>query len=144
MQKFQNEPDATVEKLKEKQLEGSKPKYMSESNQYNIFLKGKTEQPRLSILDNYKQIMRIMTASYIRSADEEKKFRDRKHNNEDDKNLDFDDDPEYASYKEEKQNTQKMSRVLKSIQENGIPKKRRMMSATSLGPRSTQASHRTT
>jgi hypothetical protein len=85
-----------------------------------------------------------MTASYIRSADEEKKFRDRKHNNEDDKNLDFDDDPEYASYKEEKQNTQKMSRVLKSIQENGIPKKRRMMSATSLGPRSTQASHRTT
>ena len=52
---------------------------MLENNKFSNFLQEKAEQPRLSILDNYKQIMRIMTASYIRSADEEKKFRDRKH-----------------------------------------------------------------
>ena len=51
--------------------------------------------------------MRIMTASYMRSEDEEKKFRDRRGTDTqgEKKVIDFDADPEYASYKEEKQNT---------------------------------------
>ena len=79
---------------------------MHENNKYNSFLKGKKEQPRLSILDNYKQIMRIMTASYVRSFDEEKKFRDRRGTDDgENQAIDFDADPEYASFREEKQNT---------------------------------------
>lgn len=92
---------------------------MTENNSYGVFLQEKKERPRLSILDNYKQIMRIMTTSYIKSQDEEKKFRDRKvlekpvHGQE---AANFEeDDPEYASYKEEKNNTQKMSVILKSV-----------------------------
>lgn len=72
-----------------------------------------------------------MTASYIRSFDEEKKFRDRRGTNNQGESvaIDFDADPEYASYKDEKQNIQKMSSVLKQIQETGVPKKKRLMSA---------------
>lgn len=63
-------------------------------------------------MDNYKQIMRIMTTSYIRSDVAEKKFRDRRGENA---SGDIDADPEYAAFKEEKSNTQKMSQILKSV-----------------------------
>ncbi len=44
--------------------------------------------------------------------------------------MDFEkDDPEYATYKEEKQNTQKMSSILKSVQESTVPKRREITSA---------------
>ncbi len=42
-----------------------------------MFLNDPEELPRLSILDNYKQIMRIMTTQYLKSGEEEKKFRNR-------------------------------------------------------------------
>ncbi len=58
------------------------------------------ELPRLSILENYKQISRIMTASYIKAEDQEKRFRDRRQVK--DSEIDFDKDPEYAAFMEEK------------------------------------------
>lgn len=81
---------------------------------------GRDELPRLSILDNYKQIMRIMTNSYIKSFDAERKFK-----NCDPKSAAK--DPEYAKYKEEEQNTMKMSTILKSL--NSPKKKRKTIQA---------------
>jgi hypothetical protein len=44
-----------------------------------------------------------MTSSYIKSFDEEKKFRDRVRDTEkQDEVIDFETDPEYAAFKEEK------------------------------------------
>jgi len=73
--------------------------------------------PRLSILDNYKQITRIMTTQYIKSGDEEKKFRNRSS-----VEVDVDKDPDYARYQEERTNTMKMSTILKTL---NSPKKKR-------------------
>lgn len=95
-------------------------KYQVEQNNYKTFLSDREELPRLSILDNYKQIMRIMTNSYIKSADAERKFK-----NVDPKSAAK--DPEFAKYKEEEQNTMKMSTILKSL--NSPKKKRKTIAA---------------
>jgi hypothetical protein len=86
-----------------------------------------------------------MTASYMRAADEERKFRDRRVMEQQQAQegnpvkAEDEDDPEYASYKEEKRNTQKMSQVLKSIQDSRVPpKKKRLASAQ---PYSQSAKH---
>jgi hypothetical protein len=45
-------------------------KYLADSNDFKSFLKDEQKElPRLSILENYKQITRIMTASYIKAED---------------------------------------------------------------------------
>jgi hypothetical protein len=71
--------------------------------------------PRLSILDNYRQISRIMTNSYIKSFDLDRRFK-----NSDPKSAAK--DPEYSKYSEELQNTMKMSTILKQL---NSPKKKR-------------------
>jgi hypothetical protein len=56
-----------------------------------------------------------MTNSYVRSFEEEKKFRNRDV-------KDVEKDPEFAKYREERTNTLKMSTILKSL---NSPKKKR-------------------
>jgi hypothetical protein len=41
-------------------------KFQSDNNDYSLFLDDPEELPRLSILDNYKQISRIMTQQYMK------------------------------------------------------------------------------
>jgi hypothetical protein len=61
--------------------------------------------------------MRIMTSQYIKSGDEEKKFRNRSS-----VDVEVNKDPEYARYQEERTNTLKMSTILKTL---NSPKKKR-------------------
>jgi hypothetical protein len=77
-------------------------------NKYANFLNDKTELPRLSILDNYKQIMRIMTTSYIKGNEYQQKFGNRLK-------KDIENDEEYLKFKEEEVNTKKMSTILKGL-----------------------------
>jgi hypothetical protein len=98
---------------------------MREVHEYKTFLSDQEEMPRLSILDNYKQIMRIMTNSYVKSFEEEKKFRNRDA-------KDIEKDPEYARYKEEKTNTLKMSTILKSL--NASKRKRKVLNQVNERP----------
>lgn len=49
-------------------------------NDYKLFLNDVEELPRLSILDNYKQIMRIMNKQYVSSDADEKKYGNRSSN----------------------------------------------------------------
>ena len=94
--------------------------HATDVNRYKTFLNEREELPRLSILDNYKQIMRIMTSSYVKSFDLERKFK-----NVDPKSVSK--DPEFAKYKEEELNTLKMSTILKSL--NSPKKKRKTIQA---------------
>ena len=71
--------------------------------------------PRLSILNNYKRIKQIMNTNYVNGFAIEQKYRNRTK-------QDSDQDPEWAKYKEEKQNSQKMSTILRSL---GATKKKR-------------------
>ena len=48
--------------------------FMGEKNEFKNFLQERTDLPRLSILDNYKQIKRIMTSSYLKSFENDKKY----------------------------------------------------------------------
>ena len=50
-------------------LRQTNAKYENNSNGYSTFLNEKAELPRLSILDNYKQIMRIMTTTRLRGEE---------------------------------------------------------------------------
>lgn len=77
----------------------------------------KGELPRLSILDNYKQIMRIMTNSYIKGNEYQQKFGNRLQ-------KDIENDDEYLKYKEEETNIKKMSTILKSLNHPVIKKNR--------------------
>jgi len=60
----------------------------------------------------------MMTESYVKSFEEEKKFRGRAA-------KDVEKDPEYARYQEEKINTMKMSTILKSL--NSSKQKRKAL-----------------
>ena len=75
-------------------------KFQTEINNYQLFLKDPEELPRLSILDNYRQIMRIMTDQYIKSEEDEKKYRNRSETE-----ATTERDPEYARYQEQRTNT---------------------------------------
>ena len=91
-------------------------KFTNEINDYKIFLHDPEELPRLSILDNYKQITRIMTQQFIKQEEEEKKFRNRTSAQNEEE------DPEFLKYQDERNNTLKMSTILKSL---NSPKKKR-------------------
>ena len=79
---------------------------MTENNSYSIFLQENEELPRLSILDNYKSVNRIMTSSYLKSFKDEILFRSEKNSYN---------DPYFVKYQEERINTLKMSTILKTI-----------------------------
>jgi hypothetical protein len=58
-------------------LRNTNTKFENSMNAYQTFLNDKSELPRLSILDNYKQIMRIMTNSYMKGTEYQNKFKNR-------------------------------------------------------------------
>ena len=89
-------------------LRNTNDKFENSYNGYQTFLNDKSELPRLSILDNYKQIMRIMTKSYIKGNEYQNKFKNRME-------KDIINDEEYQRFKEEETNTKKMSTILKSL-----------------------------
>lgn len=97
-------------------------KFQTEINDYKLFLQDPEELPRLSILDNYKQITRIMTSQYIKAKEEDKKYR-----NKSQADTGADTDVDFQRYKEEKTNTMKMSTILKTL--NSPRKKRRAVQA---------------
>lgn len=84
-------------------------------NGYGTFLSDREELPRLSILDNYKQIMRIMTNSYIKGSEYQNKFKNRME-------KDIINDEDYQRFKEEETNTKKMSTILKSLNQPVLKK----------------------
>lgn len=92
-------------------------KFSNEVNDYKVFLNDPEELPRLSILDNYKQITRIMTQQFIKQEEEEKKFRNRTTASGEEE-----EDPDFLKYQDERNNTLKMSTILKSL---NSPKKKR-------------------
>ena len=94
--------------LQQARMRNTNQKYENSSNNYHMFLKDKTELPRLSILDNYKQINRIMTNSYIKGNEYQQKFNNRMA-------KDIVNDEEYMKFKEEEANTKKMATILKSL-----------------------------
>ena len=67
-------------------------------NRYEQHLGDFDEMPRLSILNNYKRIKQIMNKNYVKGFEIEQKYRNRTK-------QDSDQDPEWAKYKEEKQNS---------------------------------------
>jgi hypothetical protein len=87
-------------------LRNTNQKYENSTNKFGTFLNDKGELPRLSILDNYKQIMRIMTNSYIKGNEYQQKFGNR---------LDVENDEEYIKYKDEETNIKKMGTILKGL-----------------------------
>lgn len=97
-------------------------KYQTEINDYKLFLNDGEELPRLSILDNYKQIMRIMNKQYVNSDQDEKKF-----GNISSVETESSKDPEFVAYQEERNNTLKMSTILKNL--NSPKKKRKAIEA---------------
>lgn len=48
--------------------------FTTQNNSFKTFLNEREELPRLSILDNYKQIMRIMTNSYVNQNENARKY----------------------------------------------------------------------
>lgn len=92
--------------------------FLASSHNFETFLaQQKEDLPRFSILNNYDQIMRIMTQNYMRSQE-----RDAMYRNRDKKDLETDED--YAQYVDEQANTRKMSNILKRL---NTPKKRTNM-----------------
>lgn len=114
---YNSDKQGISERASQARLHTTGDKYQTEVNDYKLFLNEPEELPRLSILDNYKQITRIMTNSYIKSFDEEKKFRNRST-----LEVDVNKDPDYARFQEERTNTLKMSTILKTL---NSPKKKR-------------------
>ena len=93
---------------------------------YNTFLREKTDLPRLSILTNYNQIMRIMTKNYVKTSDYDKHFR-----NSDDGNASKIDDT-YMKQRQEMMETQKMSKILKSLNRKQIARDSRLTQSSTL------------
>lgn len=60
---------ADSQSSKQKRLRNTNNEFENNNNGFATFLNDKGELPRLSILDNYKQIMRIMTNSYIKGSE---------------------------------------------------------------------------
>jgi len=73
---------------------------------YKTFLCDRSEMPRLSILENYRQISRIMTSNYMKGRDLEQRYKNVKGAQHDE---------EYQRYAEEELNSRKMATILKSL-----------------------------
>ena len=99
--------------LKQARLRNTGAKFENNMNSYSTFLSDKSELPRLSILDNYRQIQKIMTLSYIKGSEYQNKFANRL-------TKDIENDEEYLKFKEEETNTKKMSTILKSLNHNVV------------------------
>jgi len=78
--------------------------FINSSNGFETFLRKKDEIPRLSILENYKQISRIMRNSFLKAKDLEQRFKNNALSNE-----------ELKKKKEEEENTKKLTKILKQM-----------------------------
>eukprot|EP00347_Sterkiella_histriomuscorum_P017613 403348668 len=94
--------------MSQSRLRKSNDSFIGQSNNFRTFLQEKQELPRLSILQNYTQIMRIMTQNYIKSVEYDQKYKNRDQ-------TDILGDDDYVKFKEEEVNTKKMSTILKSL-----------------------------
>jgi hypothetical protein len=63
------------------------------------------------VLENYKQISKIMTSQFNRSFDADFKYKNRTAATDEERA----DDPDYQRYEEEKMNTLKMATILKEL-----------------------------
>lgn len=91
--------------------------FLAAGHTFETFIHTKEDLPRYSIISNYSQIMKIMHLNYIKSQEKDALYRNR-----DQKDLGTDE--EFAQYVEEKNNTRKMSNILKRLH---TPKKRTNM-----------------
>ncbi len=96
------------DKNSQARLRKSGDSFINTHNNFGTFLHDREELPRLSILQNYQQITRIMTSNYIKSVEFDKKYRNRDH-------QDVMGDEDYVKFKEEEHNSKKMSTILKSL-----------------------------
>jgi hypothetical protein len=51
--------------------------YLATAHNFHTFMSDREELPRLSILSNYEQIMRIMHSNYMKSQELDVKYRNR-------------------------------------------------------------------
>ena len=94
--------------FKRNTLRSTADQFMTNGVRYNSQMQNIDDLPRLSILENYKSIKKIMNQNYIKGRDQEKKFRNRtKKDNEADE--------EYQKWRDEQTNSQKMSTILRSL-----------------------------
>jgi len=52
-------------------------KFENSKNDFKTFLNEKEEQPRLSVLENYKKIVRVMNNCYVNGFEIQNKFKNR-------------------------------------------------------------------
>jgi hypothetical protein len=78
--------------------------FINSTNGFETFLRKKDEIPRLSILENYRQISKIMRNSFLRAKDIEQRF----------KNNALSQD-ELKKKREEEENTKKLTKILKQM-----------------------------
>lgn len=97
--------------------------FINTQNNFTTFLNDRDDLPRLSILQNYGQIIRIMNNTYIKGHEFDKKYKNRSQ-------MDVQGDEEYVKFKEDETNTKKMSTILMNINSpkrktfaNGFPAK---------------------
>ena len=89
-------------------LRRSGDSFFSSHVNFSTFLNDREQMPRLSILENYGQIMRIMTQNYIKSVEFEKRY----HHID---KQEVKGDEEYVKFREEEDNANKMSCILKNL-----------------------------
>ncbi|CAI2374645.1 unnamed protein product [Moneuplotes crassus] len=78
--------------------------YMNSNNNFETFLKRNDEAPRLAILENYKQISRVMRNTFLKAKDLEQRFKNNALTSE-----------ELRKKKEEEENTKKLTKILKQM-----------------------------
>lgn len=78
--------------------------FINSHNGFETFLRKKDEIPRLSILENYKQISRIMRNSFLKAKDIEQRFKNNALSSD-----------ELKKKKEEEENTKKLTKILKQM-----------------------------
>lgn len=94
-----------------------KDAFLASEHNFESFLKEREDLPRFSILQNYEQIMRIMTSNYMKSTEREALYKNRTK-------KDLERDEEYAQFAEEQANTRKMAHILRRL---NTPRKRTNM-----------------
>ena len=78
--------------------------YINSSNGFDTFLTKNSEIPRLSVLESYKDMSRIMTNSFIKAKEIEKRFKNNALSEE-----------EFKKKKEEEENNRKLTKILKQM-----------------------------
>ena len=78
--------------------------FINSTNGFETFLRRQDEIPRLSILENYRQISKIMRNSFLKAKDIEQRFKNNALSNE-----------ELKKKREEEENTMKLTKILKQM-----------------------------